>query len=181
MNERNLSGETTVSLLQGLSFGWILSCSENCQRGTVLTLPSYFLHSVNGEITRRPIGPAPEMRNVFAVVEIKDFADERLTLFVSCFFLTYRSQRRNISTGSLTKRFANCGYWQIRTWPHLDTIEIRILIHFNRHMNINTSDIRRLARYSVTCSTVLWIIISRRNLSQRLRWGRSICIIDRVL
>lgn len=37
-----------------------------------MTLPSC------GEITGSPIGPAPEMRNVFAVAEIKDFADEWL-------------------------------------------------------------------------------------------------------
>ena len=81
-----------VSFLQGLSLGWILSCSENCQRRTVLTLPSCFLHSVNGEITGRPIGSAPEMRNVFAAAEIKDFADEWLTLsffyFLSCVLKT---------------------------------------------------------------------------------------------
>jgi len=35
-----------------------------------MTLPSC------GEITGNPIGPAPEMRNVFAAAEIKDFADE---------------------------------------------------------------------------------------------------------
>lgn len=64
--------EKLVSLLQGLPYGWILSSDESCQRRSGMTLPSC------GEITGNPIGPAPEMRNVFAVAEIKDFADEWL-------------------------------------------------------------------------------------------------------
>lgn len=51
-----------------------------------MTLPSC------GKITGSPIGPAPEMRNVFAVAEIKDFTDEWLPPLLSYTFLAANSR-----------------------------------------------------------------------------------------